>query len=106
MTDKKEVLFVDQHDHSIYRVEIDESNFETNIYLEYSEIDPKWTSLCKGKTAMSLHDDGNGVTIRDGMDPSKKVRLDYSEVAGFIMLFKALNELSSKSSIASDIAVY
>lgn len=104
--ENKKFLYVDQDDNSMYEVEINNDPFNRTITLGYAEQDDKWTSLCKGKDALILEDTGDGIIIQDGLNPTRRITLSYSDVAHFIMVFRALNLDTDWGSIASSIARY
>jgi len=72
-------------DDSIYDGLYDAEMNSTKVALKFSKMDGKWTKLFNGKTAVTLHDDGNGVTVR--FRGGKTLRLDYCQIVQLRALF-------------------
>ena len=58
--------------------------------LYHSELDRYWTEKVKGKEAISLRDDGNGVDVY--FNESKTIRLNYSQVVELRAILNVLDD--------------
>jgi len=76
----------------------DETNNQ-KISMSYSQIDGGWTSLVRGKVAVKLKDNGDGVKIK--FDNGRKIKLDYDQIETLSMLLMYYNEDAGFSNFVS-----
>jgi len=59
-----------------------------DIHVIYSEFDSSWTDKVKGKEAVRIHNNGNGVSIKFA-DKKKPIRLDYCQLCQLDILLQS-----------------
>lgn len=72
-----------------YTAKVREDLNDQRVAIFYSLMNPQWTSAVRGKLALSVESDGNGVTVH--LTYGNEIRLDYCEVE---QLRAALNLIS------------
>lgn len=93
------IIFCDPGDGNITLYHVQVTNNEVNnqqIKLSFHKDDVHWTEKVRGKTAVKLHDDGNGVKIKF-QDRKNHIELDYSEVDEMYMLLSYYQQNSGFS---------
>lgn len=98
MNRKKITIFHNSGDGDVSLYQAQVTNNEINnqrIKLSFHKDDTHWTETIRGKTAVKLHDNGNGVKIKfRDRDP---IELDYSEVSEMYMLLSYYQQNSGFS---------
>ena len=88
---------------STYEVEAEKHNRnDVRIKLKFAADDPEWTDSVRGKTAVKLKDNGNGVkiTFRNWLpDIRKVIFLDYSELVELKMLIEAYERIEESPTV-------
>ena len=89
---------VSSHELKVTKDELD----DRRIKLKFDKNDQQWTELVRGKTAGTLKDHGNGITIKL-RDKKKPIELDYSQMVDVQLLLKYYLEDSGLTSFKQTI---